>query len=286
MSELQKNQEIERQPETEKSNFLEIKKQLAALLAAIWIWVSGAVDNVGKVIIPSAYGAEVKTYKQIEDKLKNLQPWHFLIVELSPNELEKIKKDLWSWYKFITLNDWKVKIEKLKKESDEEDPLAGLDFETLTNLTPEEQEKWTGVSERIIKVKKKELEAKKRELEAKKRELAQAERIAKMNPTREIEAVVYKFRDLFKKKKYNEIISLLKQAYRANNLDSSYVEKSTWEIIFWPDKKWGYWKVFIDMVQDRLNNITDKTEKQKLKEILDLLRKIRNIVKFKEYNLA
>ena len=71
MSELQKNQEIKRQPETEKSNFLEIKKQLAALLAAIWIWVSGAVDNVGKVIIPSAYGAEVK--KEIREDLKNIK---------------------------------------------------------------------------------------------------------------------------------------------------------------------------------------------------------------------
>ena len=129
MSELQKNQEIERQPETEKSNFLEIKKQLAALLAAIWIWVSGAVDNVGKVIIPSAYGAEVK--KEIREDLKNIK-----VVEVKNmkefedyvvNKLDntqnaaiiKINKDNFDekYYKEnIDNNFWNIKVLKIWEE--------------------------------------------------------------------------------------------------------------------------------------------------------------------------
>ena len=130
MSELQKHQEIKRQPETEKSNFLEeIKKQLAALLAAIWIWVSGAVDNVGKVIIPSAYGAEVK--KEIREDLKNIK-----VVEVKNmkefedyvvNKLDntqnvaiiKINKDDFDqkYYKEnIDNNFWNIKVLKIWEE--------------------------------------------------------------------------------------------------------------------------------------------------------------------------
>ncbi len=264
MSELQKNQEIERQPETKKSKIFGIKKQLAALLAAIWIWVSGAVDNVGKVIIPSAYGTEVKTYKQIEDKLKNLQPWHFLIVKLSSNELKELKKDLKDWYEISVLKDGRVKIIRVKEKGNEKDLLSWLD-----NLSMSDDElkqiSW------LDKLEKK---------------VSHIERLAIMSPTRSIDLVVWKFEELFKQKKYDEIIKLLKDAYKANSVESSYVDRKEWELYFWKDKQGWVWKNFIEMTEKRLKTVSDKGEKKKLEEILNLLKNIREIVKFKDYDLA
>jgi hypothetical protein len=37
---------------------------------------------------------------------------------------------------------------------------------------------------------------------------------------------------LFKQKKYDEIIEMLKKAYKANNLPTSYVDKDMGEIFF------------------------------------------------------
>jgi len=161
----------------------------------------------------------------------------------------------------------RVIIHKNPEESDE-DLLAGLeDLDTNVDWLDEE-------------LKKKEAEMKKKEAEMKK-----IERLALMNPTREVETVYLKFEKLFEKKDYDKLIDMLWHAYKANDLDSSYVDKEKWELRFGKDKKWWIWEVYIQKVEKRLKT-SHWVEKEKLEKIRSLMEKIRKIVKFKAYGLA
>jgi hypothetical protein len=78
---------------------------------------------------------------------------------------------------------------------------------------------------------------------------------------------------------------MLWHAYKANDLDSSYVDKEKWELRFGKDKKWWIWEVYIQKVEKRLKT-SHWVEKEKLEKIRTLMEKIRKIVKFKAYGLA
>ena len=69
------------------------------------------------------------------------------------------------------------------------------------------------------------MERKKAEMEKEEAEMRKIERLALMNPTREVETVYLKFEELFEKKDYDKLIDMLWHAYKANDLDSSYVDK-------------------------------------------------------------